>query len=53
MEFNVNKMETNKDLADLKHKLAALDGIMQAGFTSIYLHDNVAPINESNSELKS
>ena len=46
-------METNKDLADLKHKLAALDGIMQAGFSTIYLHDNDDPISESNSELKS
>jgi hypothetical protein len=53
MEFNVNKMETNKDLTDLKHKLAALDGIMQAGFKSIWLHDSDAPIGESNSELKS
>jgi len=53
MEFNVNKMETNKDLTDLKHKLAALDGIMQAGFNSICLHDTDEPISESNSDLKS
>ena len=53
MEFNLNKMETNKDLTDLKHKLAALDGIMQAGFKSIYLHDIDDQISESNSELKS
>lgn len=53
MEFNENKMETNKNLADLKHKLAALDGIMQVGFTTIHPHDNDDPIRDSNSELKS
>lgn len=53
MEFNVNKMETNKDLTDLKHKLAALDGIMQAGFKLNYLHDTDDPISENNNELKS
>lgn len=46
-------METNKDLTDLKHKLAALDGIMQAGFKSICLHETDDPISENNSELKS
>ena len=53
MEFNVNKMETNKDLTNLKHKLAALDGIMQAGLQSISLHDADCPISDGNSELKS
>ncbi|MGZ2370299.1 hypothetical protein ACXR6G_10965 [Ancylomarina sp. YFZ004] len=53
MEFNVNKMETNKDLTDLKHKLIALDGIMQEGFKSIFLHDSDDSISESNSDLKS
>ena len=53
MEFNVNKMESNKDLTDLKHKLAALDGIMQAGFKSNWLPDSDDPISESNNELKS
>jgi len=53
MEYHINKVETNKNLADLKHKLAALDGIMQAGSRSICPHDTDAPINESNSELKS
>lgn len=53
MEFNVNKMETNKDLTDLKHKLAALDGIMQAGFKSNFLHDIDDTIGESTNELKS
>lgn len=53
MEFNVNKMETNTDLTDLKHKLAALDGIMQAGFKSICLNNTDEPIGKSTSELKS
>ena len=53
MEFNVNKMEMNKDLTDLKHKLAALDGIMQAGFQSSSLPDTDYPISDDNCELKS
>ncbi|MBI9035229.1 MAG: hypothetical protein JEZ03_12230 [Bacteroidales bacterium] len=53
MECNVNKIDTNKDLADLKHKLVALDGIMQAGIKTKFLHDNDAPISDSNSDLKS
>ena len=53
MEFNVNKMETNKDLMDLKHKLAALDGIMQVELKSIYSHDNDYSNRENNRELKS
>ena len=53
MEYHMNKIETNKNLEDLKHKLVALDGIMQEGFKSFCLHDTDDPISESNSELKS
>ncbi len=53
MEYQMNNIETNKNLADLKHKLIALDGIMQEGFKSIFLNDTDDSISESNSELKS
>ena len=53
MEFNVTKMETSKDLMDLKHKLAALDGIMQVELKSIYSHDTDYISRDSNRELKS
>jgi len=52
MEYHINKIETNKNLADLKHKLVALDGIMQAEFKTTYLHDTDYPISERQKETQ-
>ncbi|RXQ92167.1 hypothetical protein EO244_11495 [Ancylomarina salipaludis] len=40
MEFNVNKIETNENLKNLRRKLVALDGIMQPMFKLKYLQDD-------------
>lgn len=47
MEHYMNKIEKHQNLADLKHKLVALDGLMQDGFKGIFLHD----LDEASSEL--
>jgi len=52
MKCNMNKIETNKNLEDLKHKLVALDGIMQEGFKRIFLQDTEDPISERPKETQ-
>ncbi len=52
MEYHMNKIETNKNLEDLKHKLVALDGIMQEGFKRIFFHDTEDPISERPKEAQ-
>lgn len=52
MEPYMNKIETIKNLADIKHKLVALDGIMQDGFKRIFLDDADASTNETSRETQ-
>lgn len=52
MEHHINKIESIKNLAALKHKLAALDGIMQDGFKRIFLDDADASTNETQEESR-
>ncbi|RZT96300.1 hypothetical protein EV201_0937 [Ancylomarina subtilis] len=40
MEFNVNKIETNENLLNLRRKLVALDGIMNPMFKLKYLQED-------------
>jgi hypothetical protein len=52
MEYQMNKIEANKNLADLKHKLVALDGIMQAGFKLTNLYETDYPISARQKETQ-